>query len=158
LAQDEKTFQDAAKSLRFGINQANFAVIRSVLGEKFSQYDIAQALAANAFQLSPPTTQELQDWASQDIDAHNEALLKANPEDLRALVRQEAEQRRIQDQQQQANESFEATKQRDEVMGYPSLPSDITKEQIRNASTDKLKLLIKKYGNANVTARIQGRG
>jgi hypothetical protein len=158
LAQDKKTFQDAAKSLRsFEVNQANFSVVRSVLGEGFSPYDVSQALAKNAFQLSPPSREELENWAAQDIETHNEALLKANPEDLRALVRQEAEQRRIQDQQQQANESFEATKQRDEVMGYPSLPSDITKEQIRNASTDKLKLLIKKYGNANVTARIQGR-
>lgn len=159
LAQDQGTLAQAARTLRsFGVNEANLTVVRSVIGSGFTVYAIQQALASNALQLSGPSQSELDQWAEEDIEAHNQRLLQADPTTLRLLARQESADKRVQEQAQRVNEQFEATKRRDEAIGYPQLPSEITKDQIRNAPTDKLKLWIKKYGNANVTARLQGRG
>jgi hypothetical protein len=155
---DKQTFVEAAKTLRFGVNDANFNLTRQLLGPGFSQHAIQQALSSNALQLSRPTQEELDQWAAQDIEAHNEALLKADPVTLRALARQESADNRAQEQQQQANESFEATKRRDEATGFPPLPADITKEQIRNASVERLKYWVKRFGNHQINLRLNGRG
>ena len=94
-AKQRKIFNNAAKSLRtFGTSEANFELIRSTLGG-FSEHSIEQALTSNALQLSPPTQDDLDDWAAEDIETNNESLLKAGPAELRARVRQESADKRL---------------------------------------------------------------
>src|SRR5947207_1960934 len=89
LEQDRATFNDAARTLRsFGLNEANFSVIRSTLGPNFTTYSIQQALASNALNLSPPTQQEQDEWTRQDIKAHNTTLLNMDIPSLRKLARE----------------------------------------------------------------------
>jgi len=158
LEQDQITFSDAARAIKtFGVNMANFRLTREVLGEGFSQYAIQQALASNALQLSPPSREELTQWANDSIEAHNEALLKANPEELRARVREESVARQQSTQQEQAQRQIQAETQRDAALMYPALPVEITSDIIKKGSPDQIKYWCRKFGHANVNARLQNR-
>jgi hypothetical protein len=164
LAKDKQTFKEAAKNLRsFGSNDANLNVTRQILGPGFTEYDISQALASNALQLSPPNQEELDRWAAQDVEAHNEALLKADDVTLRARVRHDAEQARIANAQAEAANQLQAAQQRDAAMGFLPLPETWQGQKldaafIKNCSVEVQKLLTKRFGAAQLTARIQGRG
>lgn len=163
LAHDKVTFADAAKAFRsFGMTEANLNVIRQILGPGFTQYALSQALASNALQLSPPSQQELREWAAQDVQDHNEALLRADDVTLRARVRQEAEHTRVATAQAEATRQFQAAQKRDAVMGFPPLPDVWQGEKldaafIKNCSVEVHKLLTKRFGAAQITARLQGR-
>ena len=73
-SQDRKIFGQAARSLRFGENEANFQLIRSVIGPNFTEYRIQEAIDSNAVALSPPTESEIASWnreqaaSAQDSD------------------------------------------------------------------------------------------
>ncbi len=166
LAEDQGTFNNAAKSLRtFGINQANFNVARSTLKEGFNRYDISKALAANALQLSPPSQADLDQWAAEDVQAHNQALLRVaetDPTKLRTIVKQEAEQRRAEVHQSESDRALAATRARDAAIGgFPPLPETwqgrpLDATFIRTCAPTTHKLLAKKFGNAQLTARLRG--
>jgi hypothetical protein len=157
LELDKQTFANAARTLRsFGVNEANFSWIRQVLGSGFSLYGIQQALASNALSLAPATQEELDQWAAEDIEAHNEALLRANPEELRARVRQESEQTRAASAQVESDRQLQAEQQREAPMGFPSLPADITRERIRAASPSEIKLWMRKYGQFQLNKILSG--
>jgi hypothetical protein len=157
-AADRELFNRCARLYNYSANQANFGMIQSTVGTGFSQFDIEQAIRTDDVQLSPPSQQELDEWRELSIQEHNTALLNMNSTELRAAARSESEQKRIQAQTQQANDNFEAVKQRDQANGFPSLPADFTKEQIKRAPVEKLKFLIKKFGNFQINSRLQGRG
>jgi hypothetical protein len=159
LERDHQTFAEAAKTIRtFGVNEANLNVTRSVLGSGFTVYAIQQALLSNALQLSPPTQSEREEWLADDIERHNQELLQANPEQLKARVREEAEQRRAVDQQAEAEKALEAAQARDAARGgFPPLPTEITREKIRAASPSEIRLWLRKYGQyqLNKTLAVQ---
>jgi len=85
-SQDRKIFGQAARSLRFGENEANFQLIRSVIGPNFTEYRIQEAIDSNAVALSPPTQQELNEWnreqaaTDQDLDQKGRVELLASIE------------------------------------------------------------------------------
>ena len=80
---DRETFKQAARVLRFGENEANFGLIRSVLGWNFTEYRIQEALDSNSISLSQPTQDELNKWESeqaasaQDLDQKGRVELLA---------------------------------------------------------------------------------
>ncbi len=167
LEQDRATFNDAAKTLRsFGLNEANFSVIRSTLGPNFTTYSIQQALASNALNLSPPTQQEQDEWTRQDIKAHNTALLNADIPTLRKLARQAGARGPVQpplDETQRvraAEEKFYGT-------GYPVMPDEfrdgngpeqvLNAEFIRKCSKETLRLLLNRYGADQVNEVLRTR-
>jgi hypothetical protein len=164
LLQDEQTFAEAARSLRsFGVNQANLNVCRTTLGPGFTLYDIQNGLSSNAIQLSPPSYEELTQWAAEDIEAHNEALLKADDVTLRARVRQEAAVARAATAQAEADRQLKSSQERDSYAGFPPLP-DIWQGRpldaafIRTCDPATNRLLIKRFGASQVTARLRSRG
>jgi len=165
VKRDLETFNNAAKTIRtFGVNQANFNVVRQTLGSGFSVYQIREMLAAKASILSPPNQRELDQWESDRIEAHNESLLNLAERDsdqLRARVKQEAKEARVQQAQAESDRQIEAIRLKDEPFNYPALPSEFTKEsllQMVKNDTDKYRFLMTKFGNYNITARLQGRG
>jgi DNA-binding transcriptional MerR regulator len=162
LKQDQETFNSAAKVLRsFALNEANFNVIRQTLGENFSIHQIREMLAGNGAMLSPPTQQELDQWNSAAIEQHNEALQRMDPDQLRARVRQEAADSRVAQATAAAASQLEAAQKRDAVMGFPALPDTWNGQKldaafIKNCSVETQKLLSKRFGSAQLTARLRG--
>jgi hypothetical protein len=162
LGLDRQTFADAAKTLRsFAVNEANFNVIRQTIGSGFSVFAIQQALSSNALQLSPPTQQELDQWESERIEQHNEALQNLDPDQLRARVRQEASESRAAAVQQEADRQLAAATARDAVLGFPPLPTHWQGHQldasfIRTCDVPTQKLLNKRFGPAQLEARLRG--
>ncbi len=161
---DRATFNNTAQTLRsFGLNEANFGVIRSTLGPNFTTYSIQQALAANALSLSPPTQQEQDEWTRQDIKAHNQRLLNMDVPTLRKLARE-------------AGARGQAAPPPDEIQrvrwienqdrSYPPLPDEIRindREElidasyIKRCSKETLRALIKKYGPDQVNEALRTR-
>jgi len=168
LEKDRVTFNDSAKTLRsFGLNEANFGVIRSTLGPNFTTYSIQQALASNALNLSPPTQQEQDEWTRQDIKEHNQRLLNMDVPTLRKLAREAGaargqaapppdETQRV----RQAEEKFYGT-------AYPPLPDEfrdgngpeqvLNAEFIRKCSKETLRLLLNRYGKDQVNEVLRTR-
>jgi len=159
LADDQETFKHAASSLRsFGLTEANFNLTRSILGPNFTYTELQDRIADGGLQLSSPSQAEREEWAASDIESHNARLLQASTTELRTIARNESEQKRTQHQIDTANESFEATKRRDEAIGgYPVLPPELTKQEIRNAPTERIKYWLKRFGQSQIDARLQGR-
>ena len=157
LRQDRETFVDAARVLRsFGLNVANFNLLRSTLGlGNLSEYTIKQAIESNAVSLAPATEEQLAEYQREDIEARNQYLANADPATLRVEVRKEAEARRLQQQRQEGEAADAARKARDIPRGYPPLPPEISKDVIKKASTERLKDLIRKYGNDALTNRLR---
>ena len=168
LEQDRKTFEDAARTLRsFGVNEANFNVVRQTLGVGFSVHQIRQMLAANGAMLSPPKQQELNDWERERIERHNEMLRNADTETLRSIVRSESEQRRIQFQRDEDQRQLAAREAKDQAFGFPPLPeiNAATGEKLNSAyfirlsNTDlqKFKNYIRYYGASQITRALRER-
>ncbi len=170
LAQDKQTFADAAKTLRsFGMNEANFNVIRQTLGAGFSVYSVQQLVQANAAILSPPTQEESNEWTRQDIEEHNRRLLSADLPTLRRLTR-EAGARGPAVPQPDETQRVRAAEEKFYYGTYPLLPDEfrdgngpeqvLNAEFIRNCSKETLRLLLKRYGadqvNEVLRTRING--
>jgi hypothetical protein len=165
--QDRATFNDAAKTLRsFGLNEANFGVIRSTLGPNFTKFAIQQALAANALNLSLPTQQELDEWTRQDIKAHNTTLLNMDVLSLRKLVREEGARGPV----QPPPDETQRVRQAEEKLfygTYPPMPDEfrdgngpeqvLNAEFIRKCSKETLRLLMKRYGSDQVNEALRTR-
>jgi hypothetical protein len=157
---DRQTFAKAARMLHIGENEANFGLIRSMLGEGFSIYQVQQAIASGAIGLSAATEEDIEKWRVEAETERQDFLVnRATPAELHQAVRSESEQRRTTTQQSEADEAFAAAQARDAARGgFPPLPPEITSEVIRKATPDQIKFWIKKHSNSNVTARLQGRG
>ncbi len=164
LAQDRQAFVDAAKTLRsFGMNEANWNVIRSTLGPGFSIYQIQQMLAANGATLSGPTQEELNEWDRQDVEAHNSKLLSMDIPSLRKLAR-EAGARGQAAPPPDETQRVRAIENQDRT--YPELPDElrigdrdelIDAAFIKRCSKETLRLLMKRYGSDQVNEALRTR-
>jgi len=162
LAKDRQTFIDASNTLRsFSVNEANFNLIRSTLGEGFTVYGISQGLLSNALILVPPTQEQINAWAEQDREAHNQRLLSASPTELRQAVRSESESRRVQTAQEAQAEIDRVHQARDAAKKFPPLPETrngqkLDSSYIKKASREELRFLIQRFGETQVTNRLRG--
>jgi len=84
-SQDRKIFGQAARSFRFGENEANFQLIRSVIGPHFTEYRIQEAIDSNAVALSPPTESEIASWNREQVASAQDSDQKGRIE-LLALI------------------------------------------------------------------------
>lgn len=158
LPRDRETFSEATRRFRISPVQANFALIREVLGPGFTLYQLQEAIRSKSIHLAPVSQAELDEWAAQSIEERNTELFRIAEEDpakLRRIVREEAEARRAQQHQQELEAADAARKARDIARGYPPLPPEISKDVIKQASTERLKDLIRKYGNDALTNRLR---
>jgi hypothetical protein len=166
LAQDRQTFTDAAKTLRtFGVNEANFNVIRQTLGEGFSVYAVQQMVAANGAALSPPTQEELDEWTRQDIAAHNLRLLSMDLPSLRKLAREAGARGPVTPPPDETQRIRAA--ERNDGVAYPPLPDEIRigdgAEEVldasflRRCSKETLRFLIQRYGSDQINEALRTR-
>ena len=113
--------------------------------------------------LASASAQELAKLREEQIEAHNEFLLNADTETLRTLAREEHAIKRQAAVQTDADLQLAASKVRDAIIGFPLLPGTwngqkLDSEFIRRCSAETQKLLQKRFGSAQLTARLQGRG
>jgi hypothetical protein len=164
LEQDRAKFNDAARTLRsFGLNEANFGVIRSTLGPNFTTYSIQEALASNGLSLSPPTQQELDEWERQAIKAHNTTLLNMSVPELRKLARDAGARGAV---APPPDETQRVRSIENQDRTYPPLPDElrigdheelIDAAYIKRCSKEVLRALIKKYGPDQVNEALRTR-
>jgi len=165
---DHEVFEETTKrSCLYAINEANWTVLHSVLGSGFSEYQIREAVTSGAVRVSPATQEELAAWAQEAAETRADFLInRASPSELREAARLEAEQRRVQFQQQEAERSLAEREKADKQFGYPPLPEFNleTSERIdaaylhrlSNVDRDRFKMLLRKYGNFALTQRLRG--
>jgi len=145
LAKDKETFAALCRQHGLSECEANLNLWRG-----------SQSIEGLA-QASP---QESAKFQEEKIENHNDALLKMDPVQLRAQVRQEATDTRVQQAQAEIDRQIEAIRIKDAPFDYPTLPTEFTKDgllQLVQQDTKKYRFLIQKFGNYNVTARLQGR-
>jgi hypothetical protein len=165
--QDRETFTQAAKTLRsFSVNQANFNVCRTTLGEGFSTFQIEQMLAANGAVLSPPTQEELAEWTRQEIEAHNLRLKSMDIQSLRKLVRDVGARGQVAPPLDEIQKVRQAEKAADTSWAYPALPEEFKEGDrevlldaafLRNCSRETFRFLIKRYGSAQIDEALRTR-
>jgi hypothetical protein len=140
--------------------EANFRALfdSDLLGSVFAA---DQAIVSNAVSLAKADPETSSKFDQERVQSHNDSLQRMDTAQLKARVRQEAADSRATAVQQEADRQFEASRARDAVMGFPPLPGEFTKDSLLHMvknDTQKYKFLLKKFGNANITARLNGRG
>jgi hypothetical protein len=166
LEADRKTFIEAAKSLRsFAVNDANFNVIRQTLGAGFSVYAVQQMLEANGATLSPPTQDELNEWTRREIEEHNLRLLTMDIPSLRKLAREAGASGPVPPQPDETQRVRQA--ERVDGVAYLPLPDEFRDGNgpeealdaafIRKCSRETYRLLLKRYGSAQIDEALRTR-
>jgi hypothetical protein len=160
--EDRETFFQAAKQYKsFSICDANFSLLRQALGEGFDIFQVAQAV--RLLNLVPATEQELAQYRAEEIQVHNEYLQNASPEELRRIIRNQVQERSHQAAQAYEQQQLQAIVARDD--GFPQIPevaADDTRldasffTKLSNTNLESYKQYLRKYGNANLTARLRG--
>jgi hypothetical protein len=166
LAEDRKTFFEACRQFHIGNTDANFGLVRSSLGLGFSPYEIGQGLQSGELHVSPATPEEIQQWAREAEVQRQRTLRNMSPEDLRSVVRNEAESRRAQAQRERFEHHVAHREALDAQFGYPPLPERNYEGQaidaayltrISNTNLDLFKRLIRKHGAAQITRALRER-
>ena len=140
--QDRKTFSQAARQFQLSDNIANFNLARQTLGEGFSVYQVQHIDG-----LSPASQQEIDNWNAEAVTERQDFLRnRATISQLKAASRDESVARQQATQQEQAARQLDAQQQRDQTMGFPKIPSDITRKRILAATPSEIKYWGKRYG------------
>jgi hypothetical protein len=157
-------FAEALKTLGISAAEGNFALLVQALNQ-LSVFNIQQFMTANPTALAPPTPAELQKREAERIEAHNQMLLNADPITLRRLAEQEAVQRRQAAQQAEDARQVAAREQKEQGLFEP-IPefNQLSGEKldaayfikISNTNISAFRQAIRRWGAANVTARLRG--
>ena len=163
LAQGKEVFAAVCRKHVVANIEANFSLLRKVVGDDFTEYSAAQAITSGAVKLAKADQSELDQWNAEALEQRNEFLLNADTETLRTLAREEHAIKRQAAVQTDADLQLAASKVRDAIIGFPLLPDTwngqkLDSEFIRHCSAETQKLLQKRFGSAQLTARLQGRG
>ncbi len=164
--EDRRTFSEAARKFGLSDNEANFRLVREVLGSGFTSYAIGQAVDFGAIRLAVASQAEQEAYRTEFQEQRQDWLVnKASPAELREAARSDSEQRHAQAQRQHVQEQVEARERAEANLGLPALPETTSDGQkidcaylLRLADTNikQYKLLCNRFGFAAVTARING--
>ena len=141
---------------------ANFNLVCGVLGTQFSVADVVRVLTDGSIQGLAPSgnAAELRATHQQkQIENHNLALINADTQTLRKVARQEAANRQTEAEKQVVLD-MQAQRRRDAAMDFPSLPGTWQGQKldaafIRRCDVPTQKLLAKRFGSAQLDARLQ---
>jgi hypothetical protein len=166
LKQDEETLQDYCRANRLEPSTAALNLLRQEFGAGFDSAQVAQALQSGLIGLSPASEEHILQWTREAQEERQDYLVnQASPQELRAIARTEAEQRRIQAQREEAERQIAAREQTDAAYGFPPLPEfnqhgekidAAYLNRISNTNLQLFKNLMRKHGAANLTARLRG--
>ena len=171
LAQSRKAFSSAAcQSKAFGDSEANFRFACSILGtNSFTAYELETAWLAGAFQgMSSPGAEELESWKQERILQENEFLKRDQITPHEQAQAKEIRQRRfVENRRSAVQEELERRLvlgyERDVVYGNKKhpLPFDWNGQRldaafIKRCDLQTMKILVARFGDAQLTARLQG--
>jgi len=155
LRQDRKTFTEICFHYHLSQSEANFGIWQKT----HSTAGMAQA-----------TQDEVDEWERQaevqEAERHREALLNAaNKNDLptlRTLARQEVANQQSEAEKQRLLD-IQAQQERDSHLGFPKMPDTWRGEKldaahIKNCDPKTQRILTQRFGSAQLTARLHGRG
>ena len=166
LAADVATLQKYCRENRLSFpGESALLMLRDRFGSGFGGADIAQAGQEGIIRLEPESDPAvLAEWTREDELARAKHLRDhASPSELRRAVREQGVKTAAQNAQTESKERESVTAQMQ--AGYPSLParwidgSVIDRRwliQISNKNYPLFRDIVKRFGSANVTARIQG--
>jgi hypothetical protein len=150
LELDGEVFQAVCRKHLIANIEANFSLLRSALGDDFTEYSATRAITSGAVQLAKANQSEQDRYRQEAVEAQNEALQKMDHDQLRAQVRKEATDSRAANAKAEADSQLAAAQARDSHFHFPSLPDEITSARIKEATPDQIKFWIKKYGSAQL--------
>jgi len=160
---DRDVFNETARKLElYGITEANWGLVHSTLGPDLNEFRIQQAVRSGTVRLSPPTPAEIQEWRQSKLEERQNFLTHADHAELKRVAKQETEQRRVDAQREHVQQQIQVREQLDAQQGYPALPDTnaagvkLDATFLKNLDGPTLKNFMRKYGAANVTARING--
>jgi hypothetical protein len=170
LTESRKVFSEGVRQIKeFGDNEANFRFVCSVLGNSFSAYQLDQAYLAGALKgLAPVGSGELAQWAQERVAQENEFLKADAVTPSQVQQQKEIRQRRFVETRRTA---FQEELERRLVLGYERdvvygnkkhpLPFDWNGQRldpafIKRCDLQTMKILIARFGDAQLTARLQG--
>jgi hypothetical protein len=163
LEQDRKTFDTVCRKHLIGSTEANFRLLRDVLGDDLTEYSATQAITSGAAQLSPASVTEIQQWKQEAAQAQQDYFRnQATPDELRHSVRAESVQVRKTAAQQQFEFELARGYERDVVIGKClALPSHwngqlLDASFIKRADPATLRLMVRKFGTSQISARLHG--
>jgi DnaJ-domain-containing protein 1 len=164
--QDRATFSKAAREIGLSDNEANFRLVREVLGSGFTSYAVSQAVDSGAVRLAATSPVELEAYRQEYAEHRQDWLVnQASPAELREAANRESEQLRTQAQRQQVAAQIEAREQLDAQQGYPALPTETSDgvkldglffKRLADIDIKKFKQYCTRYGFAAITARLNG--
>jgi hypothetical protein len=170
LTESRKVFSEGARQIKeFGVNEANFRFVCSVLGNSFNAYQLDQAYLAGALKgLAPVSSSELETWRQERVAQENEFLKKDQITQQEQAQAKEIRRRRFVENRRSAiQEELERRLvlgyERDVVYGNKKhpLPFDWNGQRldaafIKRCDLQTMKVLVARFGDAQLTARLQG--
>jgi hypothetical protein len=158
--EDYRAFAEFAKATRLvSVSEANFDILIRKVGSPFDRYAAEQAVLAGQVAVSRPTPSELEAWDEEAREQRLDFLQNhASREQLRAAAAQESVDARRSAQQQQIEYQLvlEHEKDRRNNPYLQPLPNEITAQAIKDSSLEQMKVWMKRFGNAALTARLHG--
>jgi len=170
LARDKEVFAALCRKHLIANVEANFSLLRNLLGNEFIEHSATQAIASGTVRLAPAKEKEVAQWTQeaqdQEVQRTQEELAEAvrqydrgNPAPLRRIRNQERIKSQTASQQAEARQ-FEETVQRESNLNFPALPTQFQGQPldaafIRKALPETIRFLRKKFGPANLDQRIR---
>jgi hypothetical protein len=159
---DRNTFEQLCNTDGVDISgsEANFRLLRDTLGSGFNLYAAKQAVQSNAVLLSPATPAEINAREAVRIDQHNFKLLTSDVHTLKQLTREEAERRRVEAAQANADRDLAIRTEIQGQQGFEPLPDTYKGQAVNRAfflkcSREVMKYFLQRYGSAQIDQRIR---
>jgi hypothetical protein len=170
LAQSRKVFSQGARQIKeFSDCEANFRFVCSVLGNSFDSYQLDQAYLAGALKgLASVGSGELAQWEQGRIAQENELLKADAVTPFQVQQQKQIRQHRFVETRRSAVEEELHRRlvlgyERDVVYGNKKhpLPFDYNGQRldasfIKKCDLATMKILVARFGDAQLTARLQG--
>lgn len=163
---DEATLYEYCRMNRLEPNIATLNLLRREFGAGFNSDQVGSALQSGLINLGPASDEHILQWTRESQEERQDYLAsQASPQELREIAKAEAEQRRIQAQQQHVAQQIQIREKAEASVGYPVLPetsADGTKldamffKRLANTDIKKYKQFCSHYGFAAITARLNG--
>lgn len=160
---DRALFSEMARQNDIADTEANFLLVRSLIGSGFDRSRLAHALTMRG--LSPATAQDQQQWKEERIEQENAALASdyVSPRQKEQIAQQRFAEEHRATVHSQIEYELVLGYERDVIYGGKASPlpatfngQPLTSEFIKKCDRDTLKKMIHRYGSSQVTARLRG--
>jgi len=158
----DPTKRKQAESRQLEIDRQTFAEVcrRNLVSECQANFNLWRS-TNSVSGMAPASPEELAAYKQEAVEQRNEFLLNADVDTLKKLAREESAVKRQTAIQTEADRQLAAATARDAVLGFPPLPETWNGQKldaafIKNCSSETQKLLSRRFGSSQITARLRG--